>query len=63
MAEQENRQPTATSELSVTVELKRIRKHKNNRNYPLLQTGKTILQRNFSGISKMIIRNYRKLGN
>lgn len=61
MAEEEKRQPTATSDLSVTLEHRRIKKHyKINRNYRTIKSGRS---RNYNiNTGQITNRNYRKIG-
>ena len=64
MPENQERKPTAEVQQSVTViiEHKKVHKRKNSdRNYPLLQRGKEIIERNYRGIKTIINRNYRRL--
>ena len=63
MPENEKRQPTAEVHQSVTVTVQHTRTHRHTkagRNYPLLQRGKEIIQRNYNGIKTYINRNYRR---
>lgn len=64
----QNRQPTAESHQSVEIETTtiytRTRTHRQsagqNRNYPLLQRSREIIERNYNGIKSYINRNYRR---
>ena len=64
MPENEQRQPTAKVEQSVSITVQRKRTHRQsagqNRNYPILQRGREIIQRNYNGLKTIINRNYRR---
>lgn len=63
MAENQ-KQPLAESHQEVNIKTKTrslTRNQQGKRNYPILQTGKEIIQRNYNGIKQIINRNYRRL--
>ena len=69
MASNQQQNNQQTSEINMHAEARVIQEHTRrrvhkttsiNRNYPILQRGREIIQRNYNGLKTIINRNYRR---